>query len=73
MHELSSYNAHCDGILIPKYPFKSIGEAKSFLQDNLINVEYLIVSKRDGYLWTRPLDNTLDLRDLVYRLTESSR
>ena len=61
----------CDGILIPKYPFKKTYEAKTFLQDQGINICNMQVSRKEGYYWTRPVDNSLGLDTLLEKLCRS--
>ena len=72
LRPLKSQETFCDGILIPKYPFKKAGEAKTFLQDQGINVCNMQVSRKEGYYWTRPADNALDLNELLVKLCKSA-
>ena len=62
---LKTRQIFCDGILIPSYPFKKPIQAKLFLQDHSINVINPIVTKKKGYLWTRPVDSSLGVDDLL--------
>ena len=71
LYPLKSQETFCDGILIPKYPFKKTCEAKTFLQDQGINVCNMQVSRREGYYWTRPADNSLGLNELLVKLCNS--
>ena len=65
LRPLETRQIFCDGILIPSYPFEKPIQAKLFLQDHFINVINPIVTKKKGYLWTRPVDSSLSVDDLL--------
>ena len=72
LYPLICRQAHCDGILIPKYSFNNTGEAKALLRQYQINVDYVTVTSQKDYFWTRSADNSLDLSELVIKLTQVS-